>query len=169
MNKYLFLTILFLVSIFTAEAQPPVGSRVLPLLGFKDKAVENTLREISIYISSKPKGLRFPVSKVLFTETEGGFNYEVVGIDNTWANLFNYGEASYGYAIINNRLFVIMGLDNQDIDLNTIFFRDQGSKAFSKNQLPPTGLLKNPKWYYEYKDGLLPNQVKVEALEILDK
>lgn len=168
MKKTLLFATLFLLCTFTTLAQVPTGSRVLPLLGVKDKAIEASLREVSTYISSKPKGLRFPVSKVLFTQIEDGLSYEVMGIDNTWANLFNYGEASYGYAIVGNRLFVIMGLASQDIDLNTIFFRDQESKAFSRSNMPPTGIVKNPKWYYEHKAGL-STKIKVLDLDILDK
>lgn len=167
MKKSLFF-IVFLISILSVSAQAPSNSRVLPLLGLRDQAVENVLKEISTYISKKPKGMNFPVSKVLFQEVKGGFSYQVTGIDNSWANLFNYGEISYGYAIVNNRLFVIMGLATEEIDLNNIFFRDEGSKAFSRMPMPPTGITKSPKWFYEYKDGE-STQVQVIDLDILDK
>lgn len=168
MKKFLFLSVLSILSFITVSAQQAPPSRVLPMLGVRDASVEAVLKEVSTYISKKPKGLRFPISKVLFQEVKGGFSYQITGIDNSWSNLFNYGEATYGYAIVNNRLFVIMGLTSEDLDLNDIFFRDTDSKSFPQRNMPPTGILKNPKWFYEYKDGL-STQIQVLDLDILDK
>lgn len=163
MFKTLFLTVLFSLCSLYISAQASAGVRVLPLLGVTDIAVESALQEVSTYISKKPKGLRFPVSKVLFKQIEDGFSYEITGIDNSWANLFNYGKSPYGYVIVANRLFVIMGLSSEDIDLNGIFFSDFESKAFTTVNRPPTGILKNPKWFFEYKNGAT---IKIKELDL---
>ncbi len=168
MLRILFSAILFFCSSLFISSQVPSGNRILPLLGVSDIAVESALREVSTYISKKPQGLKFPVSKVLFKQIEDGFSYEISGIDNSWANLFNYGESAYGYAIVGNRLFVIMGLSNEDIDLNNIFICDFESKTFTTTNRPPTGILRNPRWFFEYKNGATI-KIKEEDLDILDK
>lgn len=168
MLRILFSAILFFCSSAFIFSQVPTSNRTLPLLGVSDIAVESALREVSTYISKKPQGLKFPVSKVLFKQIEDGFSYEISGIDNSWANLFNYGEAAYGYTIVGNRLFVIMGLSNEDIDLNNIFICDFKSKTFTTTNRPPTGILRNPKWFFEYKNGATI-KIKEEDLDILDK
>ena len=162
-----FLLVFFIFS--QTMAQSP-GSKpiVLTQLGVKDKSIERVLIGISDHIRMKPKGLRFPVTKIMFKNVKGGLTYEIEGIDNTWAQLFNYGEATYGYTVVAKRLYVIMGLTSENLDLNHLFYVAGGSKTFSRNILPPTGLIKRPKWIFDYIDG---ESVKISEvdLDILEK
>lgn len=169
MRKIVFFLVLF--SLFTSQAisQTPGSKRiVLTQLGLKDKAIETTLAQISDYIRMKPQGLRFPITRIMFKKVKGGLTYEIEGIDNTWANLFNYGESTYGYTVVANRLYVIMGLTEDNIDLNHLFYVAGGTKSFSRNILPPTGLTKRPKWIFDYADGRATKISDID-LDILEK
>lgn len=164
--------IYFLLILFTATSlhgqTPDNKPFTLPKLGVKDKAIETTMIKISDYIRNKPKGLRFPITKIVFTQVKGGLSYRVEGIDNTWANVFNYDEISYGYAVVANRLFVIMSKKNEIIDLNNLFWLDYETKTFSRNSMPPTGVTKRPMWTYDYVDGVI-QLINGADLDVLEK
>ena len=169
MKKISFLVALILFISIGISAHTPGQRITLPMLSVNDKAIENTLIEISDYIRSKPQGLRFPITKIMFSQVKGGLSYQVIGIDNSWANLFNYGEAPYGYVIVANRMYVIMSLVEEKLDLNHIFSVACGvSKAFNKSVLPPTGITKSPKWDYDYADGEVI-KIAESDLDILEK
>lgn len=165
MKKVLLLLFLALWAILPVSAQKPI---VLPQLGVKDKSIERVLIGVSNYIRMKPQGLRFPVTKIIFKKVKGGLTYEIEGIDNTWAELFNYGEATYGYAVVAKRLYVIMGLTDEELDINHLFYVAGGSKTFSRNRLPPTGLVRRPKWIFDYING---ESIKIgeSDLDILER
>lgn len=171
MKKNILLFISFFLITFSAFGETPASSGnriVLTQLGLKDKAMEAVLSEISDYIRMKPQGLRFPISKVMFKHVKGGLTCEIEGIDNSWANLFNYGEATFGYTVVGNRLYVIMGLAEEDIDINHLFYLTDATRSFSRSQMPPTGLLKRPKWIYDYVDGECTKITEMD-LDILEK
>lgn len=169
MRFFLLSTLLFLLSTFSLSAQQMQTPKItLPLLQLTNKAVAESLEEVSRYISSKAKGMNFPVSKAKFVKVKGGYSIEIEGIDNSWRNLFKRGEVSYGYAVVLNRLFVIIGNANEDIDLRDVFIKEGTPKSFNKMHLPSTLVDKNPKWYFEYVDGV-STKVREEDLDILGK
>lgn len=168
MKKSIFLSLFISFLSLTVSAQMPSSKITLPLLLLQDESVAASLSEVSKYLSAKPKGMNYPVSKVKFLKVKGGFSIEVEGIDNSWRNLFKHGDASYGYTIVHNRLFVVMGAKNEEIDLRGIFFKDGTPKSFNKMFLPSTLVHKNPKWYFEYVDGVA-TKVKEEDLDVLEK
>lgn len=163
---FLFISII-LVSSFYAQS-PKNNNIVLTQLGLRDTAIEATLAQISEYIRMKPQGLRFPISKVVFSKIKGGLTYTVEGIDNSWASLFNHGESTYGYVVVGQRLYVVMGLTEESPNLNEYFYVIGSTKSFSRNVLPPTGLLRRPKWIFDYADGRA-TVISDSDLDILEK
>ena len=168
MKKTILLSLFFVFYLSSTFAQMPAQRITLPMLGLKNESLKISLEEVSKCFSSKPNGMKYPVSKVKFLGVKEGFSIEVVGIDNSWRNLFNMGEVPYGYTVVNNRLFIIMGLAREEIDLNNLFFVAEGKRVFNKMHLPSEGVETYPKWYFEHTDGQT-TKIREENIEILDR
>ena len=169
MKKLIFFLAFSVLFSFQLSAQSAKSNNiVLTQLGLRDKAIEATLTQISDYIRMKPQGLHFPITKVMFSKVKGGLSYEVEGIDNSWSSLFNHGESTYGYVVVAHRLYVVMGMTEESPNLNEYFYVIGGTKSFSRNVLPPTGVLKRPKWIFVYVDGRA-TRITDYDLDVLEK
>ena len=138
MRSFLTLALFLMLSCLHTTAQMPASKVTLPLLQLTNEAVAQSLDEVSRYINGKSKGMNFPVCKAKFVKVKGGYGIEIEGIDNSWRNLFKQGEVSYGYAIILNRLFVIIGNANEEIDLRDVFLKEGTPRSFNRMYLPST-------------------------------
>lgn len=129
--------------------------------------METILSDIDAFIGNKPNGLHFPVSKIVFSELEDLTCFEVVGIDNSWANLFKFGEVPYGYLIIHNRLYLVAAQGYHDVDLTSYFYMTNVEKTFNRAQRYSSGINKNPTWFFEYRNQQ-SYLISVTDLEILN-
>lgn len=169
MIKTIHLSLLLLVlstsSLFAQFGGP--SKVVLPQLALKSKSMEIVLGDIDTFIGNKPNGLQFPVSKIVFSKLEDLLCYHIVAIDNSWTHLFKYGEVPYGFVVVQNRLFMVVGEGYHDMNLNAFFSVTDYTKTFSKTVLQPTGIKGNPTWFFEYRNGQ-SYLISVEDLELMN-
>lgn len=168
MNKLILLTLLLCLCTAKTSAQT-VGTNTLtlPRLELRVKSMETILSDIDAFIGNKPNGLHFPISKIVFSQLDDLTCFDVVGIDNSWTNLFKFGEVPYGYLIIHNRLYLVSALGYEDVDLTPYFYLTNIEKSFNRSERYSTGINKNPTWFFEYRN----NQsylISVTDLEVLN-
>lgn len=162
--------IAFLLLLFSLQISAQFGSNrnvTLPRLGIKSNSLQLVMKDIGSFLAEKPNGLHFPVTKIVFSELEDLLCFEIKGIDNSWTELFKFGEMPYGYTVVQNRLFIIVGHGYNKINLDDIFYPIDETKTFSRQILPSTGIERNPCWFFEYKDGEI-FLISVADLDILD-
>lgn len=157
MKKVLLLFVFLIGLAFNAVSQTPPsgGDRItLPTLSIQNADIALTIGQVNNYILAKKDGWLWPVSKIVFSKNGEHTNVDIIGIDNSWANLFDTKEESIGYFILNNRLFVVSVKDNHDV--SAYFLQEEGTRVFSK----PGSAIKasgkpNPIWHYKYVDGAM--------------
>lgn len=170
-TKFIFCILIFiLASTFSIKAQ--INSTIeIPQLILKNSDIELNLAKIGNFFGAKKKGMNFPICKMVFTKTNNGhLSFSVEGVENSWSNLFRHDQISYGFVIVDNRMFVVMGLKKEELDLNDLFYGSYTLKRFDKHQKPPTWNKKIPIWHYEQNPSNV-EQFKLvldENLEVLE-
>ncbi len=168
MNK----TILFFICLFFSATQSfaqfgGTGKVTLPRLGITSKSLTLVMRDINSFLGEKPNGLQYPVTKIVFSQLDDLLCFEIVGVDNSWTDLFKFGEVAYGYVILQNRLFIVVGQGYSDINLEGIFYTIDEQKSFVKPNLPHMALERYPVWFFEYRDNQV-YLISVSDLDVLD-
>lgn len=153
MKRFILLSTLFFVLTISLKAQTIGNSVTLPRLQLKVQSIELILSDIDLFIGNKPNGLHFPISKIVFSQLEDLTCFEVVGIDNSWNDLFKFGEVPYGYVIVHNRLYLVAIEGYHDVDLTSIFDYTDKEKSFTKGGRPSASINRNPIWFFEYRNG----------------
>lgn len=139
----------------------------VPLLVLTSSALELILIDIDGFMSEKPNGLNFPVTKIVFSELDDITCFRIEGVDNSWSNLFKYGEVCYGYIVIFNRLFVVVAESYNDMDLDKLFYHSGEVRTF--NKISPFSALedRHPSWFFEFNNNKC-YLVGVSDLDTLD-
>lgn len=167
MNRIILLAILLSLCTISPSAQTAGNKLTLPMLGLRVKSIDTILSDIDAFIGNKPNGLHFPISKIVFSQLEDLTCFEVVGIDNSWTNLFKFGEVPRGYLIIHNRLYLVAVEGYHDVDLTSIFYLTDKEKSFNKGARYSTGINRNPIWFFEYRNAQ-SYLISVTDLEVLN-
>lgn len=168
MNKTILLTLVLFFSATLSFAQfGGTGKVTLPRLGVASKPLTLVMRDIDSFLGEKPNGLQYPVTKIVFSKLDDLLCFEIVGIDNSWTDLFKFGEVAYGYVVLQNRLFIVVGQGYNDINLEGIFYTINEKKSFVKPNLPQLALERHPVWFFEYRDNQV-YLISVSDLDVLD-
>lgn len=160
MKKSLLLLVLFLSCILCTYAKPhsdKITEKItLPTLLIQDSEIELVVNSVNNYIMRKKDGWMWPVSKIVFSKKEDIIHIDIIGIDNSWANLFEANEFSIGYFILGNRMFVVSTQDYEPNDLEKYFYKEEATRVFSKPDLQSKATNKpNPVWHYKFVDGTM--------------
>lgn len=142
------------------------NSKELNMITYKGKAFPLILTDINNFIANKSNGYLYPVSKVVVTSTNNSVQFEIKGIDNSWAYLFDIAEIPYGYMIIDARLFVVAYKDTSINFMATLFNMTTQSKNFTTQSMFPPSTTKNPSWFFEFRDNKFL-WVRGENLDVL--
>lgn len=149
-RKLLALLVLFTLSSLLF-AQEQYTSYKLKRLGVKSYQLYDIMGGVDAYIGSKPKGFMFPMTKLVFSNYNGRLSVDVIGIDNSWTNLFGNGESPIGYCIIYNRLFILSTDKIENFPTTDLFDVYEDEKSFT---LPPSEFqrpnIHNPSWFYDF-------------------
>ncbi len=154
MNRTILISILLILSSFTLRGQVISSNNnvVLPRLSLKQHSIQTILGDIDTFIANKPNGLHFPITKIVFSQLEDLTCFEIVGIDNSWTDLFKFGEVPYGYVIVHNRLYMVVVEGYHNVDLTSVFDLTDMEKSFSKGGRPAGSINRNPIWFFEYRN-----------------
>ena len=167
MNKNILLIICTLFTLHVSAQFGGSGKISLQRLGLKSQSLDLVMRDIGAFIAEKPSGLQFPVTKIVFSELDDLLCFEIVGVDNSWKELFKFGEVPYGYTIVQNRLYVVARQGYHKIDLEEIFYPIDEVKSFSKNSFSSPVAERWPVWFFEYKNDEV-YLISVSDLDVLD-
>jgi len=155
--KKLILLVLVLFSSLLLRAQSSseaedVKKLELTLFYITDTNLQYAASDINLFIQKRKRGFNWPMTKLILLKEDDQFTFEIVAIDNGWANLVEEGEMPHGYVIVGGRIFLIM-TRGHDIDMDQYFVETDQKRVFSVDpkQKP---LAKNPRWYYLYQKEL---------------
>ena len=169
MNKTIFFTVWFHLFALHAVAQFGETERItLQRLGVKSVSLDLVMRDISSFMAEKPNGLQFPVTKIVFSQLDDLLCFEIIGVDNSWKELFKFGEMPFGYVVVQNRLFIIVKQGYHKVDIDNLFFPVDETKSFNKNSLNTLVVERWPVWFFEYRDDEA-YLISVSDLDILDE
>lgn len=164
---FLVFSLLFIASASFAQQQK-VHSYKLNRLGLKSNMLYDIMNEVNTYIGSKSKGFKYPVTKLVFSSYNDKFNIDVIGIDNSWTNLFRQEESPLGYCILGNRLFIFSADKIDRLLIEKFFETYEDVKSFTE---PPVHLqnprIQNPSWFYDYNSEVY-SLVGVRNLDVLE-
>lgn len=146
MKYFLIFFFVFFSSTFVIQAQEGLN---LPYLIIEDSNLKEPLAYITDFLGSKKNGKSFPVCKIVFKGPASDLKFTVQAVDNSWSNLFKYGELCYGYVIEKNRMFFIFSNQNDIIDFKNVLYSSENFKFFNWSQKPPSWNLGIPIWNYE--------------------
>lgn len=142
----------------------------LPYLIIEDNNFKEPLAYITDFLGSKKNGKSFPICKVVFHGNASNLSFSVQAIDNSWTNLFKYGEVCYGYVVEKNRMFIIFSNQDDIIDFKDILYSSENFKFFNRSQKPPSWNSGIPIWNYQ-KSNSTTNRtfelVSTENIEVL--
>lgn len=152
-------SLLIAISVYPAQDSDP-GKKsdkiVLPALIVQNSEIALVVNNINNYILRKKDGWLWPVSKIIFSKKADDIIVDIVGIDNSWANLFHPHEQSIGYFILNNRMFVVSVKNYDAKNIEGYFMSADESKTFSQ---PDPNLKATDKpcpiWHYKFTDGTM--------------
>lgn len=173
MKKFLILTLLCVCALTEtfAISKPEENPNKLVLSGYllKDAKIGHLTSDISNFIFRKKNGYLWPVTKVLFSKDKGVLTLNITAIDNEWNKLQEPGEKTYGYFVVNNRIFIISTKDNEQIDFSEYFESEENSeRTFACSESKK--LIKNPQWVYTVDaDSTFPKQIKAVNIEALGR
>lgn len=167
--KYLFCCVLyfiFLGGIVSAQHNRQTTLEV-PQLKLRNSAIELILIDIDAFMSDKPNGLNYPISKIVFSELDDITCFRIEGVDNSWSNLFTYGEICYGYVVMFNRFFLVTAESYNDMRLDKLFYQTGEKRIFSRVYSLPSLQDRFPTWFFEFNNNKC-YLVGVEDLDTLD-
>ncbi len=163
MKKLILSIILTLVTLVTVQAQDSAavekpklvdGRMKLSLYHFTNSNLKYAASDINLFIQKRKKGFNWPMTKMILYKENDQFTFEIVAIDNGWANLIEEGEEPYGFAIVEGRIFLIATKsEGEEINMDEYLIQSDQTRVFSfdPKQKP---LAKNPRWYYLYEKEL---------------
>lgn len=161
MKKLILSIVLALLTSVSTQAQdsadgekpkPVDGKMELTLYYFTDSNLKYAAGDINLFIQKRKKGFNWPMTKMILYKVHDKFTFDIVAIDNGWANLVEEGEIPYGYVIVGGRIFLII-TKGDDIDMSQYLIQSDQTRVFSFDpQQKP--LAKNPRWYYLYEKEL---------------
>ena len=138
------------------DPEKKVDKIVLPELTVQNAEIALVVNNINNYILGDKNGWLWPVSKVVFSKEKNDILVDVIGIDNSWANLFQPQEETLGYFILGNRMFVVAvkGYDAKNVE--SYFMSANDSKTFSQPNTKLKATNKpSPIWHYKFVDGTM--------------
>lgn len=177
MKKIAILSI-FLICFFSetfAISQPKDEPNKLVLSCFllKDAKIGHLTSDISNFIFRRKNGYLWPVTKILFSKdkNKGVLKMDITAIDNEWHKLVEPGEKTYGYFVMNNRIFIMSTKDGDDFDFSEYFYsepEEDSQRTFGCSESKK--VIKNPRWIYEIdSDSTFPKQLQATNIEALGR
>lgn len=137
---------------FTYTQSDPDNKVVLSSLSATNSSIEKIANGIEDHISATSHGYLWPVSKMVFSKTDGKLAVTVTAIDNSWFQLFGAGEKPYGYLVAKGRLYIVSSVGEDEIDFTQFFKKTGVIRAFSRPQMTIALYKECPIWKYEVKN-----------------
>lgn len=137
---------------FTYPQTDPDNKIVLSSLATTNSSLEKVANGIEDHISAAPHGYLWPVSKMVFSKTDGKLTVTVTAIDNSWFQLFGVGEKPYGYLVAKGRLYIVSANGDDEIDFTQYFKKTGIIRAFSRPEMTIALFKECPTWTYEIKN-----------------
>jgi hypothetical protein len=153
MKKITILTILcicFLSEAFAvSQTKDSPDKLVLSCYLLKDEKIGHLTSDISNFIFRRKNGYLWPVTKIIFSKDKGLLKLDITALDNEWNKMHEEGEKTYGYFVMNNRIFIMSTKEGDNCDFTEYFYsepEENSERTFGYSDSKE--VIKNPKWVY---------------------
>jgi hypothetical protein len=156
-----------------AISLPKDGPDKLVLSSFllKDEKIGHLASDISNFIFRRKNGYLWPVTKILFSKNKDALKLDITALDNEWNKLHESGEKTYGYFVMNNRIFIMSTREGDEFDFSEYFYSEpevNSERTFGCSESKK--VIKNPRWVYIIEPGgTFPKQLQSANIEVLGR
>jgi hypothetical protein len=175
MKKIAILTIVCLCFLSEALAisrpKDEPNKLVLSCFLLKDEKIGHLTSDISNFVFRRKNGYLWPVTKILFSKDKEALKLDITALDNEWNKLHEPGEKTYGYFVMNNRIFIMSTKEGDEFDFSEYFYsepEENSERTFGCTDSKK--VIKNPRWVYIIEPGgTFPKQLQSANIEALGK
>jgi len=144
---------------------------VLSCFLLKDEKIGHLTSDISNFIIRRKNGYLWPVTKILFSKDKDVLKLDITALDNEWNKLHEKGEKTYGYFVMNNRIYIMSTKEGDNFDFSEYFYsepEENSERTFGCSDSKK--VIKNPKWVYEIDaQCTFPKQLQSANIEQLGR